>query len=306
MQQASEKTLDQNEYRQSNFDVKQKPDKLLKIYIRKYSENKLAVAGLIYLILLISVAIAAPWLAPQSPEIQTLTDKLTPPGKEYWLGADKLGRDVLSRLLYGARVSLIVSFSAVAGQMIIGITVGAIAGYFGGVIDAFLMRMVEVLISFPTMFLLITLIAVLEPSLKILIIVFTLFGWMGTARIVRGEFLTLKTREFVLAAKTMGIRSYKIIFTHILPNAMGPIIVSATLHLGGVILSESALSYLGLGIQPPTPSWGNMLQDAQDFNVMLYSWWYPIIPGIMILLTVLAFNFVGDGFRDALDPKVHK
>lgn len=302
----SENTLNQNDFNYNHFEVQQKPDRLLKIYSTKFIENKLAVVGLIYLVLLIIIAIAAPWLAPQAPETQTLIDKLAPPGKDYWLGADKLGRDTLSRLLYGARVSLIVSFSAVAGQMVIGITVGSIAGYFGGIVDSILMRIVEVLISFPTMFLLITLIAILEPSINILIIVFTLFGWMGTARIVRGEFLSLKTREFVLAARTMGIRSYKIIFSHILPNAMGPIIVSATLHLGGVILSESALSYLGLGIQPPTPSWGNMLQDAQDFNIMLHSWWYPIFPGVMILLTVLAFNFVGDGLRDALDPKMNK
>lgn len=288
----------------NDYQIQRKPDTLLKIYIRKFTANKLAIAGLIYLIFLFIIAIAAPWIAPKSPDSQVLSDQLVSPGKEYWLGTDKLGRDTLSRLIYGARVSLTVSFVAVAGQMIIGITVGAVAGYFGGIIDSILMRIVEILISFPTMFLLITLIAVLEPSINILIIVFALFGWMGTARIVRGEFLSLKTREYVLAARTMGIRSYKIIFSHILPNAMGPIIVSATLHLGGVILSESALSYLGLGIQPPTPSWGNMLQDAQDFSIMLESWWYPVFPGLMILLTVLAFNFVGDGLRDAFDPRI--
>ncbi|SEQ59504.1 peptide/nickel transport system permease protein [Piscibacillus halophilus] len=162
------------------------------------------------------------------------------------------------------------------------------------------MRFVDVVISFPQIFLLITLVTIFEPSLDKLIIAFALFGWTGTARLVRGEFLSLRTREFVLAAKTIS----KIIFSHILPNALGPIIVSATLMIGYVILAESALSYLGLGVQPPTSSWGNMLQDAQNITIMVTSWWYPLFPGIMILLTVLAFNFVGDGLRDAFDPKI--
>ncbi|KAB2334683.1 ABC transporter permease [Cytobacillus depressus] len=231
--------------------------------------------------------------------------KLAPPGGEFLLGADNLGRDTLTRLLYGARVSLIVGFVSVAGSIFIGTFVRAIAGYYGGKIDAFLMRFVDVMISFPSIFLLIILVTMFEPSITTLIFVFAIFGWTGTSRLVRGEFLSLRSREYVLAAKTIGIPSYKIIFAHILPNAMGPIIVSATLGVGGVILVESALSYLGLGIQPPTPSWGNILQSAQTLPIMLDSWWYPLFPGVAILLTVLAFNFVGDGLRDAFDPKIN-
>ncbi|WP_249365476.1 oligopeptide ABC transporter permease [Cytobacillus citreus] len=274
------------------------------IIFQKFIKNKLAVVGAIYLLLIIFAAIFADVLAPHDPNYQQLLKKLAPPGKEYLLGADNLGRDTLSRLLYGARVSLIVGFVSVAGSIFIGTAVGAIAGYYGGKIDAFLMRFVDVMISFPSIFLLIILVTMFEPSISTLIFVFAIFGWTGTSRLVRGEFLTLRSREYVLAAKTIGIPSYKIIFAHILPNAMGPIIVSATLGVGGVILAESALSYLGLGIQPPTPSWGNMLQSAQTLPIMLDSWWYPLFPGIAILLTVLAFNFVGDGLRDAFDPKI--
>lgn len=283
-----------------------KPESFWKITFRKFIRNKLAVFGAFFIFILICLAIITPWIAPYSPDEQFLMDKLSPPSEKYILGTDKLGRDTFSRLLYGARVSLLISFCAVAGQIVIGTTIGAIAGYFGGIIDAILMRFVDVLISIPTIFLLISLVAILEPSLGILIFVFTLFGWTGTARLVRGEFLSLRSREFVLAAQTMGVSRFKIIFSHILPNAVGPIIVSATLSLGGVILSEAALSYLGLGVQPPTPSWGNMLQDAQDFTIMLEAWWYPLFPGIMIFLTILAFNFIGDGLRDGFDPKLDR
>lgn len=296
--------------RQTNFEHfnppenKKKADSLKKIIFRKFIQNKLAVVGGIFLVIIILAAIFAPLIATHDPTHQVLLDKLLPPSSEHILGTDTLGRDMFTRLLYGARVSLLVGFASVAGSIFIGTFVGAVAGYYGGKVDAFLMRFVDVIISFPSLFLLITLVTIFKPSMYTLILIFAIFGWTGTARLVRGEFLTLRTREFVLAAKTMGIRNMTIIFSHILPNALGPIIVSATLGVGGVILSESALSYLGLGIQPPTPSWGNMLQDAQNLNIMLTSWWYPLFPGFMILCTVLAFNFVGDGLRDAFDPQV--
>lgn len=280
-------------------------DSIWRVMLRKYMGNKLAVIGAILLIIIIGSALFAPWLAPQDPSKQILLDKLSPPGDKYILGADNLGRDTLSRLLYGARVSLLVGFASVAGSIFIGTVVGAVAGYYGGKLDAVLMRFVDAVISFPSLFLLITLVTIFEPSLFTLIAVFAIFGWTGTARLVRGEFLSLRSAEFVLAARTLGIRNTRIIFSHILPNAMGPIIVSATLGIGGVILAEAALSYLGLGIQPPTPSWGNMLQSAQNPQVMLGAWWYPLFPGFMILITVLAFNFVGDGLRDAFDPKIN-
>lgn len=285
-------------------ELEKKPDSLNKIIFRKFMQNKLAVVGACFLMLIILAAIFAPLIAPHDPSHQVLLDKLAPPGKEYIFGTDTLGRDTFSRLLYGARVSLLVGFASVAGSIFIGTVVGAVSGYYGGKIDALLMRFVDVVISFPSLFLLITLVTIFRPSMYTLIVIFALFGWTGTARLVRGEFLTLRSREFVLAARTMGIRNITIIFSHILPNALGPIIVSATLGVGGVILSESALSYLGLGIQPPTPSWGNMLQDAQNLTIMLDSWWYVLFPGFMILFTVLAFNFLGDGLRDAFDPQV--
>lgn len=283
--------------------ISSKPESLWQIGIDKFLKNKLALIGLIGVILIISMAIFAPLLAPYDPAYQSLTNTLAPPGKDHFLGTDELGRDTFSRLLYGARVSLLVSFTAVIGMKTIGIVVGALAGYFGGVLDSILMRLVDVIISFPQIFLLITMLAVLEPGLRTIILVFIFFSWTGTARLVRGEFLSLRSRDFVLAAQTMGLSTPKIIFSHILPNAMGPVIVSSTLSIGGVILSESALSFLGLGIQPPTPSWGNMLQGAQDYSIMLNAWWYPLFPGMMILITILAFNFVGDGLRDALDPR---
>lgn len=275
-----------------------------KVMLRKFMANKLAVIGAVMLIIIMFCALFAPWIAPQDPSKQVLLDKLMPPGEKYILGADNLGRDTFSRLLYGARVSLLVGFASVAGSIFIGTVIGAVAGYYGGKLDAILMRFVDAVISFPSLFLLITLITIFEPSLWTLISIFAIFGWTGTARLVRGEFLALRTAEFVLAARTLGIRSSRIIFSHILPNAMGPIIVSATLGIGGVILAEAALSYLGLGIQPPIPSWGNMLQSAQNPQIMLGAWWFPLFPGFMILLTVLAFNFIGDGLRDAFDPKI--
>ncbi|WP_420837699.1 oligopeptide ABC transporter permease [Bacillus mesophilum] len=286
-----------------NPNLMEKPDTLTKIFIRKFMKNRLAVIGAIFLLAIVLISILAPIISPHPYDQQNLLAKLQPPSADYWLGTDRYGRDIFTRLIYGGRVSLLVAFGSVLGAIIIGITVGALAGYFGGIVDAILMRFVDVIISIPSIFLLITIVTIFGSSLQNLIIVFALTSWTGTARLVRGEFLSLRSREFVLASKTIGTKSYKIIFTHILPNAMGPIIVAATLLVGGVILSEAALSYLGLGIQPPTASWGNMLQDAQNYTVMLTAPWYPFFPGFLILLTVLSVNFIGDGLRDALDPK---
>ncbi|MDQ0340606.1 peptide/nickel transport system permease protein [Caldalkalibacillus uzonensis] len=274
------------------------------IIISRFFQNKLAVAGLVCLILIILAVSFAPYLTPYEPHKQDLTNRLQPPSAEHWLGTDHVGRDIFTRILYGGRVSLMVGFSAMAIMITIGTLVGAIAGYYGGRIDAILMRTVDVFISFPSIFLLITLVAFLQPGLSTIIFVLAIFGWMGTARLVRGEFLTLKKREFVLAARTTGMSNVRIIFSQILPNAMGPIIVAATLGVGSIIMTESTLSFLGLGVQPPTPSWGNMLTDAQSVTIFRTAWWYPTFPGLMILITVLAFNFVGEGLRDALDPRV--
>lgn len=286
--------------------VNSNPDTMTKIFFRKFMKNKLAVVGAIFLVIIIMAALLAPVIAPYSPEKQSLLDKLKPPGGKYLLGTDTFGRDLLTRLLYGGRVSLLVGFASVAGAITIGTIVGALAGYYRGWVDAVLMRFVDIMLSIPQIFLLITLVTIFQPGVDKIIIIFALTVWTTTARLVRGEFLSLRSREYVLAAKTMGVKSSRIIFGHILPNAMGPIIVAATLTVGNVILAEAVLSFLGLGIQPPTPSWGNMLQDAQNFTIMLKAWWYPLAPGLLILFTVLSFNFLGDGLRDALDPRVNE
>ncbi|WP_077617304.1 oligopeptide ABC transporter permease [Bacillus sinesaloumensis] len=288
-----------------NPNLKEKPDTLTKIFFRKFRKNKLAVFGAIVLLIIIAASYLSPIIAPYAYDHIDLMKKLKAPGGEYLLGTDRYGRDILTRLLYGGRVSLTVALASVLGAIIIGTTVGAVAGYFGGLIDAVLMRLVDVIISIPSFFLLITVVTIFKPSVTNLVLVFALTTWTGTARLVRGEFLSLRSREFVLASKSIGTRAYKIIFSHILPNAMGPIIVAATLLVGQVILTEAALSYLGLGVNPPTPTWGNMLQDAQSLTIMIQAPWYPIFPGVLILVTVLCFNFVGDGLRDALDPKVN-
>ncbi|WP_269773555.1 oligopeptide ABC transporter permease [Bacillus safensis] len=280
-----------------------KPETMLRLFCEKFFKNKLAVAGSVILLVIIFSAIFAPVIAPYAPEHQDLLKRLQPPSAEHFMGTDKFGRDIFSRVLYGARVSLLVGFVSVVGAITIGTVVGAVAGYFKGFVDSLLMRFVDVVLSIPDIFLLITLVTIFKPGIDKLILIFALTGWTTTARLIRSEFLSLRTREFVLAARTIGTKNHVIIFSHILPNCIGPITVSATLKVGSVILAESTLSYLGFGIQPPTASWGNMLQDAQNFSIMVQAWWYPLFPGLLILLTVLCFNFLGDGLRDALDPK---
>ncbi|WP_240675729.1 oligopeptide ABC transporter permease [Ammoniphilus sp. CFH 90114] len=271
--------------------------------VRKFMKNRLAVAGTVALIVILTSAILAPLLTLYHPTEQDLLGRLQAPSLSHPLGTDEYGRDILTRLLYGARVSLLVGFCSVAGAILIGTLVGAFAGYYGGWMDNVLMRVVDLFNSFPSIFLLITIVTLLEPSLTNIVAVFILLGWTGTARLVRGEFLKLKEEEYVWAARSLGMSDMRIMFVHMLPNAVAPIIVAATLGVGGVILAESGLSFLGLGIQPPLPSWGNMLQGAQSLSIMVLAPWYPLFPGLMILVTVLAFNFIGDGLRDAFDPK---
>lgn len=274
-----------------------------KLILRKFLKNKLAVLGAITLGFIILAALFAPFLTPYHPAEQNLLQRLQPPSWDHLLGTDEYGRDILTRLLYGARVSLLVGLTAVSGAIFIGTLIGALAGYYGGWLDNVLMRIVDLFNSFPSIFLLITIVTLLEPKLSNIVAVFILLGWTGTARLVRGEYLKLKEEEYVWAARSLGMSNMRIMFIHILPNAIAPIIVAATLGVGGVILAESGLSFLGLGIQPPIPSWGNMLQGAQSLSIMVLAPWYPLFPGLMILLTVLSFNFIGDGLRDAFDPK---
>lgn len=266
--------------------------------------SPLAIAGLLIVGCLAIVAILSPVISPYDPQAIDTWRILESPSMAHLLGTDALGRDCLSRLIYGARISLIVGIVAVGLATSIGAALGAISGYYGGVIDVVLMRLVDIMLCFPAIFLVMAVIAFLEPSIFNIMAVIGLTGWMGVARLVRAEFLSLKERDFVLAARLSGASDMRIVFSHILPNAIAPILVSATLGIGGAILTESALSFLGIGVQPPTPSWGNMLTEGKD-NLDV-AWWLSVFPGLAILITVLGFNLLGEGLRDALDPRMKR
>jgi peptide/nickel transport system permease protein len=229
---------------------------------------------------------------------------LLPPGPAHLFGTDQLGRDVLSRMLFGSRISMAVGFVSVGISVLIGCLIGTTAGYYGGRTDELLMRFVDLMLNFPRLFLLLTLIALLRPSIWVIMSVIGLTGWMGLARLVRGEILSLKEREFVQSARALGAPDRRIMFRHVLPNALVPVLVSATLGVAGAILAESGLSFLGLGVQPPTPSWGNILIDGKA-NIEI-AWWLSVFPGLAILVTVLSYNLLGEGLRDALDPRLRQ
>ena len=275
-----------------------------KQFWERFRTNKLGVAAAIFLLVLFLLSFLAPWIAPYDPVAIDVKAVLMPPSLEHPLGTDMLGRDVLSRLIYGSRISLKVGFVAVGIATVIGTFLGALAGYYGGLIDTMIMRLVDIMLCFPSFFLILAVVAFLEPSIWNIMIVIGLTSWMGVARLVRAEFLSLKERDFVLAAKAMGASDLRIIFKHLLPNAMAPILVSATLGIPGAILTEAALSFLGIGVQPPTPSWGNMLTAGKD-NLEI-AWWLSVFPGLAILLTVLAYNLLGEAIRDALDPRLEQ
>ncbi len=269
--------------------------------IRDLLRHPLGCAGLLVVGLLILVAALAPVLAPYNPYAINVEHVLEPPSLAHPCGTDLLGRDVLSRLIYGARISLEVGILAVGISLAIGVVLGALAGYFGGLVDSIISRAVDIMLCFPTIFLILAVIAYLEPSIVNIMIVIGLTSWMGVARLVRAEFLSLKEREFVLAEKALGASAPRIIFHHILPNALPPILVSATLGVGSAILVESALSFLGLGVQPPTPSWGNMLTEGKE--TLEIAWWLSVFPGLAILITVLAFNLLGEAIQELTDPR---
>ena len=254
-----------------------------------------------FVIMLVIVAIFAPIIAPYDPNKVSILDSKNPPSREHWLGNDDVGRDILSRVIFGSRVALIVGLGATTIAVVIGVTVGATAGYFGGKIDTILSRFVDSLMAFPLLALLLILSAVFGPSLRNVVIVIGCSVWASYARMVRAEVLSLRERDFVHAARAAGAKNVRIVLRHIVPNALGPVIIFASLQVGGIIILESALSFLGLGVQRPTASWGTMLSDGRDYIRN-----YPHIsmaPGIAITLTVLAFNLIGDGLRDALDPR---
>jgi peptide/nickel transport system permease protein len=277
--------------------------------IRRLRKNRLAVAGLIWIIIVILIAITAdlwvpPWLGdPVEIDSTTVAERdLLTPSWEHPFGTDKLGRDVASRVVYGSRVSLIVGILAVAIMVAIGLVMGALAAYYGGLWDAIIMRTADVFFAFPYILFAITLIALLGPGLQNVFVAIGVLGWPSIARVFRSSILSVKENEYVDAARAMGASTRRILIRHIMPNAVAPITVYATMSVGGAILTEAALSFLGMGIQPPDPSWGNMLDDARAF--MLTAPWLMIFPGIAILTTVLAFVLLGDGLRDALDVKL--
>ncbi len=265
--------------------------------------NRLALAGVLIVGVMFVLAVAAP-LTGRDPAAINISAALLPPSWHYPMGTDDLGRDVLTRILFGARISLLVGFVSVGIATLIGIVLGALAGYYGSWVDALIMRFVDVMLCFPTFFLILAVIAFLDPSIWNIMAVIGLTGWMGVARLVRAEFLSLRERDFVLAARALGAFDLRIIFRHVLPNALSPVLVSATLGVAGAILTESALSFLGIGVQPPTPSWGNMLIIGKQ--TLGSAWWLSAFPGLAILLTVLGYNLLGEGIRDALDPRLNR
>ena len=268
----------------------------------RFSRNRLAMAGSIVVILLFVVSFLAPWISPYDPGEINLQMVLTAPSKSHLLGTDQLGRDVLSRMIWGSRISLKVGFVATGIAIVIGTILGALAGYYGRWADTIIMRFVDIMLCFPSFFLILAVIAFLEPSIWNIMIVIGLTGWMGITRLVRADFITLREREFVQAAKAIGASDFRIIFIHILTNAMASVLVAATLGVAGAILTESALSFLGIGVQPPIPSWGNILTAGKD-NIDI-AWWLSLYPGLAILITVLGFNLLGEGIRDSLDPRL--
>ena len=268
----------------------------------RFRRHKVALIGSAILLLLVIGAVFAPLIARHDPYKVSISSYRKPPRAENILGTDSSGRDVLSRLLHAGRVSLSVGLVAVTIYAAIGIVLGAFAGFYGGWVDSLIMRLADIVLAFPTLILIITIVSILGPSIYNVMIVIGLLGWPPIARIVRGLFLTLREREFILAGRTIGASNSRLIFRHILPNALAPVIVAATFGMASAILLEAGLSFLGLGVQPPTPSWGNMLTDAQSLTVLESMPWLWIPPGIAIALAVLAINFIGDGLRDALDP----
>jgi peptide/nickel transport system permease protein len=269
----------------------------------KFTRNRLASGSAVVILLLVLLTLGASWVAPRDPLYIDMAHKFARPGEAgFLLGADELGRDLLSRLLHAGRVSLAVGLITALVAVLVGSILGGVAGYYGGAVDAFIMRLADVLLSMPAIFLLLALSAFLRPSVSSITLIIGLNSWMSVARLVRGQILSLKEQEFVMAARAIGANDRRLIFRQLLPNAVPPVLVAATLTVATAILLESSLSYLGYGIQPPTASWGNMLNNAQTY--VLYAPWVAVYPGLMITVTVLSFNFAGDGLRDALDPRL--
>ena len=271
----------------------------------RLKRHRLACASIVFLIVWILVAIFAPIIAPYDPYKIDPRALRQAPSATHPLGTDMVGRDVLSRVIYGSRTSLLVGLGAVSAYVVIGTVLGAIAGYFGGLTDAVISRLIDVILCFPVVVVVLTMVSLVGPSLRNVILVIAVLRWPQVARYVRAEFLTLREHEYVMAAKAIGVRSRSIVFKHILPNALSPIVVVATFGVANTIMLEAALSFLGWGVPPPRASWGNMLMDAQKISILQSMPWLWLPAGIAIAVSVLAINFVGDGLRDALDPHMN-
>jgi len=278
------------------------PSFLQSFFVLQLRRNRLATLGFWVIAALLFVALVAPLITPYDPFQINAWNVLSPPTMKHLFGTDELGRDVFSRVVYGTRVSLLVGFVAIGIATFIGTLVGLVSGFFGGWIDSVLMRFVDIMLCFPTFFLILAVIAFVGPSIWYIMAVIGVTGWMHVARLVRAEVLLIREMDYITAARCIGCSNVRIIFRHILPNAMSPVLVSATLGIAGAILTESALSFLGIGVQPPTPSWGNILTSGKDY--IEFAWWLSLFPGLAILVTVLAYNLLGEGIRDALDPRV--
>lgn len=276
-------------------------NKLQKIIFSNISRNLLLFLGASIVLFFIIVAIFAPFIATYDPSATNLKGTFLPPSSKHFFGTDDIGRDVFSRVVYGSRVSLFVGFIAVGISLIIGVILGLASGYYGGKVDSIIMRFTDIMLSFPSFFLILAVIAFLKPSIINVMIVIGFTGWMGVARLVRAEVMSVKNREYITAAILQGLSHKRIMFKHILPNVLSPVFVTATLSIAGAILLESSLSFLGLGVQPPTPSWGNILTDGQK-NI-INAWWLSLFPGLAIVFTALGYNLLGEGLRDLLDPK---
>jgi peptide/nickel transport system permease protein len=288
-----------------------RPETMLGLAWKYFIKHRLAVLGAITVIILIIGCIIGPGISPYDVEKSSLRIRYQPPSLEHPFGTDDLGRDMLTRLLFGGRISLSIGILSMGLAVVIGVTIGSIAGFYGGKLDNLLMRFTDLMLTIPRLFLLILMAVILRSidwpylqeagGIAAIVIVIGILSWMSIARLVRGAFLSLREKEFVEAARSLGLSNFRIIVRHILPNAMSPVIVAATLGVAGAIITESGLSYLGFGVQPPTPTWGNMLRNAQD-EMLRGNMWMAVFPGLMIFITVLAINYMGDGLRDALDP----
>ncbi|AEC51399.1 binding-protein-dependent transport systems inner membrane component [Pyrococcus sp. NA2] len=276
-------------------------------YIRILFKNKLSIVGLVIICLLIFVAIFAPFLAPYPEQAKgepNLKERLQPPSWRHPFGTDHMGRDIFSRVIYGTRTSLLIGFSVVSIALIIGLFLGLIAGYFGGKLDLLIMRITDIFLAFPPLLLALLIASTLGRGLVNAILALAVSWWPWYTRLARGMAISVKNRPYVEAAKAMGIADWKIILRHILPNSISPLIVQATMDIGSAILEAAALSFLGLGVQPPTPDWGLMISEGK--NYLLNYWWYPVFPGLAIFITVIAFNLLGDAIREVIDPRLRR